>query len=172
MDIKLASGEAIIKSWKYAKSGNTFDSNKVEHNLILTNKRVISLDEGKNSIDRQEIPLSAAKGIDGSALRGASFWTYLKLIFGILTCWFIVGIFIIMSAVKTLRSCVFELIIYSSGAEGTPLCVGLAGAANNAHRFHLFGNSLNKFKVYVDKKTAFSMLDELGAAITEAQNAQ
>ena len=167
VQLKFGKDEQVLKSWDYAKAGHTFDKDKQECNLTVTNKRIISTKESTYSLDREEIPLKEVHGIEGTYRRNTSIWTKIKLFFGIILCIVIIGIPMVIKALKELRACVLELTITTNGGDGDPLCIGVAGAANNVKRFHLFGNSLNKFKVYVDKEMAREILDEIGSVVLD-----
>ena len=145
MQLKLAKDEVVLKSWDYAKAGNMFDKNKKECNLIVTNKRVVSSIENKFSLTREEIPLHDISGVEGNYQRNNSFWAKVKLILGIPLCLLIIGIPMVISALKTLRACVFNLTIHTKGEPGIPLAIGASGASDHAKRKHLFSKSFNKF---------------------------
>lgn len=167
MQLKFGKDEVVLKSWDYAKAGHTFDKNKKECNLTVTNKRIISTKENKFSLEREEIPLHEVHGIEGKYKRNDSLGAKIRKWIGIVLCIVIIGIPILIKALKDLRACVLELTITTNGGDGDPLCIGMAGAANNTKRFHFFGNTLNKFKVYVDKDMAREILDEIGSVVLD-----
>ena len=169
VQLKLAKDEVVLKSWDYAKAGNTFDKHKKECNLTVTTKRVISTIENEFELERQEIPLHTISGIDGNYKKNNSFWAKLKLYVGIPLCLVIIGIPMVISALKQLRACLFELTIDTTGTPGKPLSIGMQGAASHVERKHLFANSVNKFKVYVDKALAREVLDEIGALVLDSK---
>lgn len=169
MQLKLAKDEVVLKSWDYAKAGNTFDKHKKECNLTVTNKRVVSSIENKFSLTRNEIPLHDISGVEGNYQKNNSFWAKIKLFFGIILCIVIIGIPMVISALKTLRACTFSLTIHTKGTPGIPLSIGMQGAADHVARKHLFSKSINKFKVYVDKELAREVLDEVGAIVLDSK---
>ena len=75
MDIRLSTGEEIVKQWDYAKTKQR--AGRTKFSLILTNKRLVSLAESRKQISRDDFLLknicgvSATCGQKGFERRGA-----------------------------------------------------------------------------------------------------
>lgn len=85
--MKLANGEKLLKEWdiySYGKIGK-----RTNCSLTLTNKRLISIEEGRKKILRSETPLSAVKrwSVKSEQKSGLG-W----IIFGVFLCVTIVGL--------------------------------------------------------------------------------
>ncbi len=173
MELKLAKDEKIVKSWDYAISGSGFSARKkIKSNLTLTNMRIIATQYNDVSLDRKEIPIKAVKNVQGSFQKNRSFWAYVKLILGIPLCIAIIGIFMIISAVKTLKGASLDLSLTTEGFEGSSLYLGAAGAMENKGFFgRLFSAFKPTVRVNVDKTIAKEILDEIGATIISVKNA-
>ena len=168
MEIKFANEEQIIKSWDYAKSGKSFSKNKVQHNLTLTNKRVIATSENATSLNRCEVPIKSVKTVSGEFKKNGKLLPIIKLVFGILFTVCIIGIIfkgfgikMISSAVTELKSCLFELTLTTAGAEGSALKVGAARG---------FIRTSTKIKVFTDKAVAREIVNEVGAIVADNAN--
>lgn len=165
MEIKFANEEQVIKSWDYAKSGKTFSKNKVQHNLTLTNKRVIATSENATSLTRNEVPIKAVKNVSGEFKRNGKLFPILKIIFGALFTICIIGIIIkgfgikmLSSGISELKSCIFELTLTTAGEEGSALKVGAARGLIKMP---------TKIKVFTDKTIAREIINEVGAIIAD-----
>lgn len=167
MNITLSTGESLIRNWDYGKT--KVGRKTTEHSLVLTNKRIVAMSEGPQEISRTEIPLEAAKSIDGAATKQATFFTYVKLVFSIIFSLVIIGIPLLLRTLKELRACTFELTVTTSGGEGSALYLGGATEANKRRSIFSIFKRKKKAKVYVDKKVAFNIIDEVGAAIISAK---
>ena len=93
--MKLASDERLLKEWNvysYGKIGK-----KTDCSLILTNKRVITVEQSKDRVLRSETPLSAVKrwsmkstqssGLIWMILGAILCFTGIGLLFGVLCIW-------------------------------------------------------------------------------------
>ena len=64
MGFELTNGENEIASWEYGVKKRFFFFTVATHKLILTNKRIIALSEGKKWMERDEMQLSDVKGVN------------------------------------------------------------------------------------------------------------
>lgn len=172
MEAVLAKDEVVLKSWDYAKQGNRFDKNKLQQNLTITNKRIISSSENAYSLSRHEIPLSAVKSLKGTYRKNDSLWMKIKFWCAVFFSIIIVGIFFgsikkAISLNQQIKSCVFELQIQTSGVEGTPFAIGAAPDTGLEQRKHFFSKSINKVKIYTDKEVARDILNVVGSLALE-----
>lgn len=165
MEIKYANEEQVIKSWDYAKSGKSLSKNKVQHNLTLTNKRVIATSENATSLTRNEVPIKAVKNVSGEFKRNGKLFPILKIVFGAIFTICIIGIIIkgfgikmISGGIAELKSCVFELTLTTAGEEGSALRVGASRGLIKIP---------TKIKVFTDKVVAREIINEVGAIIAE-----
>lgn len=60
MALNLSKNESVVRSWTYASSNNRTNT------LTVTDKRIVATRQGKNSINRIEVPLSAVKSVSSS----------------------------------------------------------------------------------------------------------
>ena len=163
MELKLAQGESIAKSWDYAISGGIGrDKRKRHDNLTITNKRIIHTAYSELELEREEVYVKDAKTISGKYARNGKFLAILKLIVGIPLCLLIVGIKIVKSALDDLRACTLTLDITTAGSEGTSF--SLAASAAILKRF-----TAGTFKVKVKKEMAREIVDEIGALVLDAK---
>ncbi len=174
MELKLAKNEQIVKSWDYALSGSTFSKKKkVQHNLTLTNKRVITSAQNDISLERHEIPVKSIKVVSGNFKKNRGFWPKVKLVFGAILCIILIGIPIVMSALEQLRSCHFELELVTEGIEGTALALGVNAGTTAPAKTGFFARLFSKFKpgfkIAVNKEMAKEVLDEIGAIVLDAK---
>ncbi len=171
MELKIGKDEQIIKSWDYAVSGKALQSKqkKVQSNLTVTNKRIVASQYNDIYLKRDEIPVAAVKNISGEYRTARKFWPMVKLIIGIPLCLVIVGIKIVKGALDQLRSADFDLIITTSGAEGSSLGLGAFSAAPTKGGFFARFKGLFKTKVRVSKEVSKEILDELGAIVVDIQ---
>lgn len=160
MAMKLANSESMIKAWTYATSKQ--GSERKEHSLIITDKRIISSSESKRMVTRREIYLQDVKSMDYTFAQRGLFWAVICLIFGILTAIALVGIFFIVKAVKMFKDKSFILTITTEGFESYGLEVGATS---------FFARKRGKIKVRVNKHDVLDIIDELGAIILDVKTA-
>ncbi len=172
MELKLGTNEQIIKSWDYAVSGKAIQAKKkkIQSNLTITNKRVIASQFNDIYLKRDEIPVAAIKNISGEYRGARKFWPTVKLVVGIPLCIILVGIKIVKGALEQLRSAEFDLIITTSGVEGSSLGLGAFSHAPAKGGFFARLKGLFKTKVRVNKEISKEILDELGAVVVDVQN--
>ena len=178
MELKLAEGEEIVKSWDYAISGKLFQRNvkKIHSNLTVTNKRVVATDYNDIYVNRNEISVANIKAISGTFKRNRSFWSMVKLIIGIPLCLVIVGIFMVKKALDEMKAAKFDLELTTTDKEGMGLAVGaLNEGPAKKERGGIFGAIAKLFKkarttkVQVNKEIAKEVIDEIGAVILNQQ---
>ena len=188
MELKLAKDEAIIKSWDYASQGKWYTKDKLIANFTLTNKRVISTMENKVTLNRVEAPLSAITNVSAKYGANRTFWAKVQLIIGIPLCVAIIGIPMVKSALRKIRSATFDLILETrySDFEGKPFTLGGNAAVDALKKRSrigavirsLFGaipiigmffknNNSNEIPVSVEKTIAKEIINEVGAAILD-----
>ena len=192
MELKLAKDEVMVKSWDYAYQGGMFTRDKLQANLTVTNKRIVSTVENKIRLDRDQIALSEVRSISASYGACRTFWARVKLVLGIIFCVTIIGLIIgipmIKNALATLRACDLDIILETryprSEMIGEPFEIGAYSAAptrkrNFIVRFlalipiigRIFRPKGAKEKpIRVNKELAKEIVNEIGAAIMDSQN--
>lgn len=172
MELKLAKDEQIIKSWDYAISGKAFQkkSKKIQSNLTITNKRLIASQFNDIYLKRNEIPVEAIKNISGEYRTARKFWPMVKLIIGIPLCLILIGIKIVKGALEQLRSADFDLIVTTSGEEGSSLGLGAFSYAAAGRGLFARFKGLFKTKIIVNRELSKEILDELGAIVLDTKN--
>lgn len=63
MDIQLNADEKQVASWTYGVKKRFFFFKVAEHGLILTNKRLVAISQGKKWLERDEVNLNDIKGL-------------------------------------------------------------------------------------------------------------
>ena len=174
MAFKLAEGEHIVKSYDYATE-KKLGIGDVKHSLILTDKRIVRYAEGKTYVSRSDVMLMALKSVNGSYKKNKSFWSKVKLVLGIPLCIVIIGIPIVRKALAELRACYldldFEFYPRAVGTETFGLYGG--GAVESLEKRNpisaFFGRlfKVKKTKIYVDKNTAETILNEITALVMD-----
>ena len=160
MKLICGKNESVIKSWDYALEKRRFE--RTTHNLTVTDKRIVSSSESKTSFERREIYLSDVKTLDYKFQRNGMFKAILMLILGILTAIVVVGIFLILAAVKILKAKSFALTIITSGCESEGLSLGASSMLKK--------KSSGKIKVVVNKNAAMEIMNELGSIILDVKS--
>ena len=160
MDLICGKNETIIKSWDYAlgKRG----SERKNYNLTATDKRIISSNESKTSFERTEIYLSDIKSLNYSFEKNGILKAILLLILGIITAVALIGIFLIVAAVKLLRAKSFALTITTYGHEIEGISFGVSSLGRRKKR--------GKIKIFVHKKVAMEIINELGAIVLDVKS--
>ena len=165
MELKLAKGESIVKSWDYSIAGGIGrKKRKRKDNLTITNKRIIHTAYSDLDLSSDEIYVKDAKAVNASYARNGSFLAILKLIVGIPLCLILVGIKLVKSALDDLRACSLTLDVKTAGEEGSTLSLLASGAL-------IKRLTVGKFKVKVNKEMAQEIVSEIGAVILDAQEA-
>ena len=193
MELKLAKDEVMIKSWDYASQGKWYTKDKLIANFTLTNKRVISTMENKITLNRTEVPLSAIKNISAKYGSNRTFWPKVQAVFGGILCIVIIGIPILKSALRKIRSATFDLILETrySDFEGKPFTLGANAAVDALKKRSRLGGAIrailgaipilgiafrsknpNEIPVSVKKDIAKEIINEVGAAIMDLQAAK
>lgn len=172
MEALLAKDEVIIKEWDYSTSGGRFSKEKVHKLLTVTNKRLVSSEEGKYDLSINEIPLKDVVSVKGNYKKNDSIWVKIKMILWIVFCCVIVGIFFggikkAMNYHYQLKSCALELNFITSNYVGLGLGIGGVGEGGVAAQTRFFGKSINKKITLVDKNVAREIISTIGAVILE-----
>ncbi len=183
MELKLAKDEIIIKSWDYSSEGGMFKRDKLISTLTLTNKRIVSTIENKLTLNRDEVPLYAIKAVSATYGAHGKFWATVQAIIGGIFSLALIGIPILKSALKKLRSCSFDLFLetHYDGPEGYPFTIGAKSTAPKKKNILLrllavipiigipFRSKKEKV-IRVKKELAREIINEIGAAIMDLNN--
>ena len=172
MEALLAKDEVIVKEWDYSSSGHRFSKDKTHKLLTVTNKRLISSEEGKMVLTHNEIPLKDIVSVKGSYKKNDSIWIKIKMVLWIISCCIIIGIFFggikkAMNYHYQLKSCILELEFTTANRYGIGLGIGGVGEGGVAAQSQPFGKSINKKITFVDKEVAREILSTVGAVILE-----
>ncbi len=175
MDLKLASGETVLKDWKYAHGKFTADRKVTDCNLTVTNKRIVHTVENAVSLSRSEIPLASVTGISAEYRRNRTLLLRLQAVFGAILCIVLIGIPILINALRKLRACLMTIEFKTNDGRGEPMTAGAWGAVDAVKdRPGLIGRLLGflfprtaGFKIHVNKEMAKEILDEIGAIVLE-----
>ena len=157
MDIKLSTGEEIIKQWDYAKTKKRAGRTKYE--LLLTNKRLISLAESKIQTSRDDFLLKNINGVSATTAQNKT----LKII-GIILCCTVIGAIIGIPMVKKGNEKKLSLTIYGEFAETNVINAGAASIIGGL--LSLFKRK-KKTKVKIDGKQAEDIVANIGALIMQ-----
>lgn len=183
MKTMLAKDEVLIKQYDYAVTKSKDDT--VMHSVIVTDRRIISQQQGKRSFERDEMPIDHADYIftdfDSckrsvalsvflfvlSVLLAAGGFVWSRFVDG--TYWFLIPsglavvavIFAIVALIVAIskKSASAELEIRSR----QPVYEFLSFSANGMKN----SSRIEKLKIKVDKEVAEQMLNEIGALILE-----
>lgn len=165
MAVKLANDESVVKSWHYGtiKNGMT---QKTEATLIVTNKRVIDVKEGKNLYIINEFPVSYVSGFHFNTSKSSLFRIILAVLEIIIGIPFILllglGIKMIRAGIATIKGGEFVLEF-----KGTHLgTAGMVGMYNG-----LIQRSANKIKLRFDKAMVREIGEEIGATLLALKQA-
>ena len=183
--MKLAKEETLLKEWEYAET--TVKGQKSISKLTVTNKRIVADTRGMGKVERQEIPMSAVKGVSCSYERSAPrrglvriILSALFIILGIvlfvqgidmdeisllLVSILIIMIGIFLLGIKTRSG--FILAITTYGEEGSPLALG----ASNLTGKNKAVATTAQIQVQVKDLVVMDMIETIGAIITENQKA-
>ncbi len=172
MELKLAQGESIVKSWDYSIAGGVGrQKRKRKDNLTITNKRIIHSAYSDLDLSCEEVYVKDAKAINASYARNGSFLAILKIVFGIIFTICIIGIILkafsirwIKDGIDDLRACSLTLDVKTAGSEGSTLSLLAAGAL-------IKRLTVGKFKVKVNKEMAKEIVSEIGAIVLDAKEA-
>lgn len=162
----LAQNEKIIKEWTYGKveKGSGLGKKVSEYQLIVTNKRLVSsiVSKGAQSID--QIKIEDIENVQLSSFAKSNFGAIVKIIFGILLLFFIVGIPLLIRGIKELKQGSFNMVVYTNKEMYEAFYVTM-------YRIIRKKKSKNKkLKVLVDKNVAYEIVDSLGAIIMDLQD--
>lgn len=157
--MKLANGEVIVKDWDYAQSKSA--GVKTTANLMVTNKRVVYTAESKRGVSREEIPIDSVKMLNLGSSKQETGLAIVYVILGLLFTMTIIGIPLLVLGIRMLIQASFNIEIVTKGVEGTSLDVGVV---------KMFGKKKKpRIKVKINKKACLNIVEEFGAAFTEAK---
>lgn len=189
--MKLAKDEVLVKSWDFAKSKQ--GSEKKNHILEITNKRLVLSEEGNRGIERTEVGISSISKVHGKTFVPSKFGAIMRIILAIvlvivgavlpgllgektaamlkelsldliiLAVAFIIAVILFIKAILLLMRGAFELTIWTAGYQTEGFNIGV-------QRLGKFKASTAKVKMSVHKDVANEILDELGALIVESNN--
>ena len=149
----------------------TKKSRRISSNLTVTDQRIVYSAYNDVSLERKEIPVANVVSVAGNYAKNPILGAIIKLIFGILSCCVLIGIFfkgfgvkMIRDAIDTIKGCNFELTLI------TNLFTGLQFEVNASRG--ILKLAKNKFKISVDRNVAKEILDEIGALVTESKMAK
>ena len=157
--MKLANGEVIVKDWDYAQSKSA--GVKTTANLMVTNKRVVYTAESKRGVSREEIPIDSVKMLNLGSSKQETGLAVVYVVLGLLFTMTIIGIPLLVAGIRMLIQASFNIEIVTKGVEGTSLDVGVV---------KVFGKKKKpRIKVKINKKACLNIVEEFGAAFTEAK---
>lgn len=157
--MKLANGEVIVKDWDYAQSKSA--GVKTTANLMVTNKRVVYTAESKRGVSREEIPIDSVKMLNLGSSKQETGLAVVYIVLGLLFTMTIIGIPLLVAGIRMLIQASFNIEIVTKGVEGTSLDVGVV---------KMFGKKKKpRIKVKINKKACLNIVEEFGAAFTEAK---
>ncbi|MBQ8658354.1 MAG: hypothetical protein IJ506_04390 [Clostridia bacterium] len=188
--MKLAKEETLIKEWEYAKASKKGQTSHSK--LIVTDKRIVADTRGMGKVERQEIPMSAVKGIGCAYEKPSPVAGIIMIILGIAL--FIVGIVLMVQGVdgemdettgimlmfvfwlfgigllvgglNLLTKSAFVLEITTYGGEGQSLMLGASNLNGKNKR------KAGTVKVQVDNHVVSDIIETLGLIITEHKKAE
>ena len=161
MELICGTNESIVKSWDYALEKRGLLESK-NHNLTVTDKRIVASSISNTSYERREIYLSDVKTLDFKFQRNGAAKAIFMLILGIITAILIFGIFLIVAAVRILKARSFSLTIITSGGSSEGISVGAFSVLNK--------KNYDKLKVIVNKTAAMEIINQLGSIILDIKS--
>ena len=185
MNITLSTNEKIIKKYDYSASSvkaTKGGSVNTTSTLYVTNKRIISeFNMDKKGVARKEIPLAAADYVQTLITNSAKYLILLILLAILSVIFLIAGTAgeestpLIIGVVLLVLTIVL-LIMYLLSRK-TSVYVEISGKMNEyplmeicASTSVLSNSKIKKIKIKVDKQTAETMVDEIGAIIIDAKS--
>lgn len=155
MDIRLSTGEEIVKQWDYAKTKKRAGRTKYE--LLLTNKRLISLAESKIQTSRDDFLLKNINGVSATCGQNKTLF-----VLGVILCLTIIGMIIGIPLVILGSRKKLSLSIYGEFAETNVINAGAASIIGGL--LSLFKRK-KKTKIKIDGKQAEDIVESIGALI-------
>ena len=179
MKLLLGHDEKIIKNWNYSLNSNA--------TIMVTNKRIVSICGGSESLRYAEVPIESVKTIccqyEKNANRGGiveiilgsllipviasgiflNFGQVVKIIFGVLLVPAIIfGILLIRDGISRLNRGMFNLVITTVGGEGNPIRIRTNSQKPllaRRNKLYYFENDLTSFASV--GKLNISVIDEI-----------
>lgn len=171
----LAKDEQVLREWEYASSKVKMVETK--YSLTVTNKRIISSSKSSQKSAREEIPVSAVKGISASHEMKSKFWAILLMALGglvILMQFFslgedfnaglffiglLLGGFLIYLGYIRLGEGMFTLTISTKEKEGQPMQMGAIKFVKSLFNFK------GKVKIKINNHAAEDIIETIGSLI-------
>ena len=156
MDIRLSTGEEILKQWDYAKTKQR--AGRTKFSLILTNKRLVSLAESRKQISRDDFLLKNINGVSATCGQNKTLF-----VLGVILCLTIIGMIIGIPMVILGSRKKLSLSIYGEFMDTSVIDTGTASASG------LFGifKRKKKTKIKIDGKQAEDIVESIGAMILQ-----
>lgn len=153
MDIRLSTGEEIVKQWDYAKTKQR--AGRTKFSLILTNKRLVSLAESRKQISRDDFLLKNVCGVSATCGQNKTLF-----VLGVILCLTIIGMIIGIPLVILGSRKKLSLSIYGEFMDTSVIDTGTVSSG-------LFGifKRKKKTKIKIDGKQAEDIVESIGAMI-------
>lgn len=153
MDIRLSTGEEIVKQWDYAKTKQR--AGRTKFSLILTNKRLVSLSESRKQISRDDFLLKNICGVSATCGQNKTLF-----VLGVILCLTIIGMIIGIPLVILGSRKKLSLSIYGEFMDTSVIDTGTVSSG-------LFGifKRKKKTKIKIDGKQAEDIVESIGALI-------
>lgn len=153
MDIRLSTGEEIVKQWDYAKTKQR--AGRTKFSLILTNKRLVSLSESRKQISRDDFLLKNICGVSATCGQNKTLF-----VLGVILCLTIIGMIIGIPLVILGSRKKLSLSVYGEFMDTSVIDTGTVSSG-------LFGifKRKKKTKIKIDGKQAEDIVESIGALI-------
>lgn len=155
MDIRLSTGEEIVKQWDYAKTKQR--AGRTKFSLILTNKRLVSLSESRKQISRDDFLLKNICGVSATCGQNKTLF-----VLGVILCLTIIGMIIGIPLVRLGSRKKLSLSVYGEFMDTSVIDTGTVSSG-------LFGifKRKKKTKIKIDGKQAEDIVESIGAMILQ-----
>lgn len=155
MDIRLSTGEEIVKQWDYAKTKQR--AGRTKFSLILTNKRLVSLSESRKQISRDDFLLKNINGVSATCGQNKTLF-----VLGVILCLTIIGMIIGIPLVILGSRKKLSLSVYGEFMDTSVIDTGTVSSG-------LFGifKRKKKTKIKIDGKQAEDIVESIGALILQ-----
>lgn len=186
MALRLIEGEQIVRSYDYAHSKSSAKGNS-NSNITVTNKRIVFSEESSIFLSREEIPLHKVRSFRGNfRKKSIALWVILAVTAAIFSIACIssmssilAGAGILLVVLCIIRAVQDNRIAYLDlDFNFYPLTLGdelsyslytsSAPSKKNGFLSKLFAKS--KGRIYVDKATARTIVDEINGVLMELNN--
>ena len=155
MDIRLSTGEEIVKQWDYAKTKQR--AGRTKFSLILTNKRLVSLSESRKQVSRDDFLLKNINGVSATCGQNKTLF-----VLGVILCLTIIGMIIGIPLVRLGSRKKLSLSVYGEFMDTSVIDTGTVSSG-------LFGifKRKKKTKIKIDGKQAEDIVESIGALILQ-----